>query len=73
MLYSGPQERPATWPRAASPAGGNPYNQVLINSGAIGTANPTTYIATILAHEVGHCIGFRHTDYMNRGYSCGGA
>ncbi|WP_035557833.1 M57 family metalloprotease [Hymenobacter sp. IS2118] len=52
---------------------GNPHNQVLINSGAIGTANPTTYIATILAHEVGHCIGFRHTDYMDRSYSCGGA
>ncbi|OGX85682.1 M57 family metalloprotease [Hymenobacter glacialis] len=52
---------------------GDPHNQVLINSGAIGTANPTTYIATILAHEVGHCIGFRHTDYMDRSYSCGGS
>jgi len=55
------------------PTGGNPYNQVLINSGAIGTANPSTYIATILAHEIGHCIGFRHTDYMDRSFSCGGA
>ena len=52
---------------------GDPHNQVLINSGAIGTANPSTYIATILAHEVGHCIGFRHTDYMDRSFSCGGA
>ncbi|GAB3245027.1 hypothetical protein GCM10027346_43250 [Hymenobacter seoulensis] len=52
---------------------GSPYNQVKVNSRAIGTANPTTYIATILAHEVGHCIGFRHTDYMDRSYSCGGA
>ncbi|UOQ53157.1 M57 family metalloprotease [Hymenobacter cellulosivorans] len=58
---------------AGFPSGGNPYGQVLVNSGAIGTANATTYIATILAHEVGHCIGFRHTDYMNRAYSCGGA
>ncbi|MBC8083111.1 MAG: protease, partial [Hymenobacter sp.] len=39
----------------------------------IGTANASTYIATILAHEVGHCIGFRHTDYAGRQYSCGGA
>jgi hypothetical protein len=26
-----------------------------------------------MAHEMGHCIGFRHTDYMNRAYSCGGS
>ena len=58
---------------AGFPTGGNPHNQVLVNSGAIGTANPTTYIATILAHEIGHCIGFRHTDYMDRSYSCGGS
>ncbi|HLF45263.1 MAG TPA: M57 family metalloprotease, partial [Chitinophagaceae bacterium] len=25
-----------------------------------------------ISHEIGHCIGFRHTDYMNRSYSCGG-
>ena len=58
---------------AGFPSGGNPFNQVLVNSGAIGTANATTYIATILAHEIGHCIGFRHTDYAGRQYSCGGA
>src|SRR5258706_1390120 len=29
-------------------------------------------IATIMAHEMGHCIGFRHTDYYNRSISCGG-
>ena len=30
-------------------------------------------LATTIAHEMGHCIGFRHTDYMDRSYSCGGA
>ena len=58
---------------AGFPSGGNPFNSVKINSNAIGTANPSTYIATILAHEIGHCIGFRHTDYMDRSYSCGGS
>ncbi|GAA4367061.1 hypothetical protein GCM10023185_38600 [Hymenobacter saemangeumensis] len=58
---------------AGFPSNGNPHNKVLVNSNAIGTANPSTYIATILAHEIGHCIGFRHTDYMDRSYSCGGS
>ncbi|MBC6696857.1 M57 family metalloprotease [Hymenobacter puniceus] len=58
---------------AGFPSGGNPYGSVQVNSAAIGTANASTYIATILAHEVGHCIGFRHTDYMSRQYSCGGS
>ena len=58
---------------AGFPSGGNAFNSVQVNSDAIGTANASTYIATILAHEVGHCIGFRHTDYAGRQYSCGGA
>ncbi|RSK45881.1 M57 family metalloprotease [Hymenobacter perfusus] len=58
---------------AGFPSGGNPYGSVSVNSAAIGTANASTYIATILAHEVGHCIGFRHTDYAGRQYSCGGS
>ncbi|WP_375415882.1 M57 family metalloprotease [uncultured Hymenobacter sp.] len=58
---------------AGFPTGGNPFNSVKVNARSIGTANPATYIATILAHEIGHCIGFRHTDYMDRSYSCGGS
>lgn len=52
---------------------GDPYRQVKMNtyhySTGTGSTN-TNYIATIMAHEFGHCIGFRHTDYMNRAYSC---
>jgi hypothetical protein len=54
---------------------GDPYNQVRMNTYHYSTGTTTTnvnYIATIIAHEVGHCIGFRHTDYANRAYSCGG-
>jgi hypothetical protein len=53
-------------------AAGDPYNQVKVNARAIGN-QPQSTVATILAHELGHCIGFRHTDYMDRSYSCGGA
>ncbi|ULQ55936.1 zinc-dependent metalloprotease [Flavihumibacter rivuli] len=53
-------------------AQGNPHNQVLVNTRAIGS-QPQSTVATILAHEIGHCIGFRHTDYMDRSYSCGGS
>lgn len=53
---------------------GAPYNQVRMNTYHYSTSTSTTninYIATIMAHELGHCIGFRHTDYMDRWYSCG--
>jgi hypothetical protein len=29
--------------------------------------------AHVILHELGHCIGFRHTDYYDRSISCGGA
>lgn len=53
------------------PSGGNPYNSIKFNTQySTLTANTLT---SVLAHEMGHCIGFRHTDYMDRSYSCGGA
>src|ERR1044071_1107560 len=54
------------------PSGGNPYNRVLVNRSYLDTWNANT-VTSILCHEIGHCIGFRHTDYMNRAYSCGGS
>lgn len=56
---------------AGFPSGGEPYGQIKLNSSAIGN-QPLGTVASILAHEIGHCIGFRHTDFMSRQYSCGG-
>jgi hypothetical protein len=58
---------------AGFPSSGNPYSSVRVNSSYLGSNPGTNYLATILAHEIGHCIGFRHTDYMSRQYSCGGS
>ena len=57
---------------AGFPSSGNPYSSVRVNRAYLDTWNINT-VTSIIAHEVGHCIGFRHTDYMSRQYSCGGS
>ncbi|MDQ2772559.1 MAG: zinc-dependent metalloprotease [Bacteroidota bacterium] len=54
------------------PSGGNPAPGFTLVPNVINSSN-VNYIATIMAHEMGHCIGMRHTDYYNRAYSCGGS
>ena len=53
------------------PSGGLPFNTINIGSGlstfAVGT------VTHVITHELGHCIGFRHSDFFNRSISCGGA
>jgi len=53
---------------------GNPYSEIKMNTNeqAYGTNPNQSYVASVIQHEIGHCIGFRHTDYMDRSYSCGG-
>jgi len=53
-------------------ASGEPYNEVQMSTTAFRKASQG-YLATVLAHEIGHNIGLRHTDYMDRSFSCGGA
>ena len=51
---------------------GNPAPGFTLVPNVINSTN-VNYIATIMAHEMGHCVGMRHTDYYNRAYSCGGS
>lgn len=54
---------------AGFPSGGDPYKWVQIFSG---TNNYSTNVNEhVITHEIGHCVGLRHTDYFNRSLSCG--
>ncbi|WP_160715655.1 M57 family metalloprotease [Chitinophaga solisilvae] len=54
---------------------GNPYSTIKMNtnSAAYGSNPDVLYVGSVIQHEIGHCIGMRHTDYYNRAYSCGGS
>ena len=54
---------------AGFPSGGDPYDEVKFNKQYQNYS--AGFLTTVIAHEMGHCIGFRHTDWMNRAYSCG--
>lgn len=60
---------------AGFPSGGNPFNEIKMNTNtqAYGTNPDVNYVGSVIQHEIGHCIGMRHTDYYNRAISCGGA
>ncbi len=58
---------------AGFPANGNPHGTILMTRAFYDNVSNINGLATTIAHEMGHCIGFRHTDYMDRSYSCGGA
>lgn len=51
---------------------GNPSKGFTLSTSSCATSyiNTAAKADEVMAHEIGHCIGFRHTDYMNRS-SCG--
>jgi Dual-action HEIGH metallo-peptidase len=53
-------------------SGGDPYGTIKY-ARTFTSGYSVNFVTTVIAHEMGHCIGFRHTDYMNRSYSCGGS
>ncbi len=54
---------------AGFPSGGMPYHTINIGGGL--ASYSVDVIEHVITHEIGHTIGFRHSDYYNRSISCG--
>jgi hypothetical protein len=54
------------------PSGGRPFNAINIGTG-LQTGFAVATVRHVMMHELGHTIGFRHSDFFNRAISCGGA
>ncbi len=59
--------------QAEFPTGGRPGKFIQINAGTgtFGGSNVNNVNEHVIGHEIGHAVGFRHTDYARR--RCGGA
>jgi hypothetical protein len=51
------------------PSGGLPYGAINIGTGT--TSYSLDVNEHVITHEIGHTVGFRHSDYYNRSISCG--
>jgi hypothetical protein len=52
------------------PSGGLPFTSIQIGKGL--SSFQTSTVTHVITHELGHCVGFRHSDFFDRSISCGG-
>ena len=57
--------------RAEFPSGGRPGREVILDVSAFNGRSDDLAEETT-THELGHCVGLRHSDYYDRSLSCGG-
>ncbi len=50
---------------------GNPASPIQLNTKYYNDSSQRGDATTVIAHEIGHAIGFRHTDFARRSFSCG--
>jgi hypothetical protein len=55
------------------PSGGRPFNTINIGTGLDSATFSVDVVEHVITHELGHTVGFRHSDFFNRSISCGGA
>ena len=58
---------------AGFPVNQSPASPIILNSTVYNPSSAPADSASVIAHEIGHAIGFRHTDWFDRSFSCGGS